>query len=287
MLNLKIVKFIAMKTKTLPLICAFIFALSNIVIAQEDDDWVTSRPSNESSETQTENTYDGSNDAEFANDEEYAAAYAKYKNEATSKAEINRQRTEGFARAFMLGIRGQGGTNTFFGTHSEGWTLGWQVGGGLIVKMPLGIKDLSVVPELTFNFRQYRYNEDTDYGTNDATIDIMMFEIPIMFRYTFEDNNIFVGLGLNIGLKLMGSSEFNMNVDIGEDKTYDNKIATSSVEVGGALDLGYMLSRYVHLNIRIVQCFTSLLNQTLVAQKEFLDSSLLTFNATFGATIFF
>lgn len=276
-----------MKTKTLPLICAFIFALSNIAIAQDDDDWVTTRPSKESSENTKDYSYDGSNDAEFANDEEYAAAYAKYKNEATSKAEINRQRTEGFARAIMLGVRGQGGINTFFGSKSEGWSLGWQVGGGLIVKMPLGFKDLSIVPELTFNFRQYRYNEDTDYGTNDATIDVMMFEIPIMFRYTIEDNNMFIGLGLNIGLKLMGSSEFNMNVDIGEDKTYNNSMPTTSAEIGGALDLGYMLSRYVHLNIRFVQSFTNLLINARCSQKEFMDSTLLTFYVTAGATVFF
>lgn len=277
-----------MKTKTLSLACAFIFALSSAVFAQDDsDEWIGS-DSDSRSQTETSSSYDGSTDSEFADDENYAQAYARYKNEATSKAEINRQRTEGFSRAIMLGFTAHGGTNTFFGTKSDGWSLGWEAGGGLLVKMPLGMKDLSVVPELTFNYRQYRYEETTDYGSNDATIDIMMFEIPIIIRYTFEDNNMYAGLGLNIGLKLMGSSEYNMNVTGGEDKTYNNTIATSGVEVGGALDLGYMVSRYVHLNIRVVQCFTSLLNQTLSDPKRgFRDSSLLTFYATGGISIFF
>lgn len=277
-----------MKTKTLSLVCAFIFALSSAVFAQDDDsdEWIGGG-SDSRNGTEESSSYDGSADSEFADDKDYAQAYARYKNEATSKAEINRQRTEGFSRAIMLGVTAHGGTNTFFGEKSDGWSLGWQAGGGLLVKMPLGMKFLSIVPELTFNYRQYRFDKKSDYGNNDATIDIMMFEIPIMVRYTFEDYNLYTALGLNIGLKLSGSSEFNMNLDEGNDKTYENTIATSGVEVGGAFDLGYMFSRYLSINIRVVQCFTSLLNQTLVAQKEFMDSTFLTFYATGGINIFF
>ncbi|MBP5440898.1 MAG: outer membrane beta-barrel protein [Fibrobacter sp.] len=277
-----------MKTKSFSLICALVLAFSGTVFAQDDDsdEWIGGG-SETRSKPAASSSYDGGDDSEFADDEVYAKAYARYKNEATTKAEINRQRTEGFARSIMLGVRAQGGTNTFFGTNSEGWTLGWQAGGGLMVKMPLGFKYTYIVPELTFNFRQYRYEENTDYGTNEASIDIMMFEIPIIVRYNFEDYNLYAGLGLNIGLKLTGSSEFDMNLDVGNDKHYENTIATSGVEVGGALDFGYMFSRYVHFNIRVVQCFTSLLNQTLVAQKEFMDSSLLTFYTTAGINIFF
>lgn len=281
-----------MKSKTLSLICAFLFAISGTVFAQDDDsdEWIGSETetSVETSKKSTRSSsYDGSTDSEFADDEEYAQAYARYKNEATSKAEINRQRTEGFSRAIMLGVRLQGGTNTFFGENSDGWGPGWQAGGGLLVKMPFGIKDMYVVPELTFNFRQYLYNKNTEYGENDASVQVMMFEIPIMFRYALEDYNFYLGLGLNIGLKLTGSSEFEMHLDVGNDKKADNTIATSGVEVGAAFDLGYMFSRYVHFNIRVVQCFTSLLNQTLVAQKEFLDSTLMTFYTTLGMTFYF
>ena len=277
-----------MKTKTLSLICAFIFAFSGVVFAQDDDsdDWIGG-DSKSRSRPATSSSYDGGDDSEFANDEDYAQAYARYKNEATSKAEINRQRTEGFARSIMLGVRVQGGTNTFFGSNSDGWGLGWQAGGGLMVKMPLGIKDLFLVPELTFNFRRYLYEQDTDYGTNEASIDVMMFDIPIIARYVFEDYSLYLGLGLNIGLKLTGSSEFDMNIDVGNDKHYDNTIATSGAEVGGALDMGYMFSRYVHFNIRVVQSFTNLLIPARTAQKEIMDSTLLTFYTTAGINIFF
>ena len=277
-----------MKTKSFSLICALILAFSGAVFAQDDDsdEWI-SGGSESRSKPAASSSYDGGDDSEFANDEDYAQAYARYKNEATSKAEINRQRTEGFSRAIMLGVRAQGGTNTFFGSNSDGWSLGWQAGGGLLVKMPLGIKDLFIVPELTFNFRQYRYEQKTDYGTNEASIDIMMFEIPIIVRYVLEDYNFYLGLGLNIGLKLTGSSEFDMGLDIGNDKHYENTIATSGVEVGGALDLGYMFSRYVHFNIRVVQSFTNLLIPARTAQKEIMDSTLLTFYTTAGINIFF
>jgi hypothetical protein len=277
-----------MKTKTLSLICAFIFAFSGAVFAQDDDsnDWIGGDSDSRSRPAKT-SSYDGGDDSEFANDADYAQAYARYKNEATSKAEINRQRTEGFARSIMLGVRVQGGTNTFFGSNSDGWGLGWQAGGGLMVKMPLGIKDLFIVPELTFNFRRYLYEQNTDYGTNEATIDIMMFDIPIIARYVLEDYNLYLGLGLNIGLKLTGSSEFDMNIDVGNDKHYDNTIATSGAEVGGAFDFGYMFSRYVHFNIRVVQSFTNLLIPARTAQKEIMDSTLLTFYTTAGINIFF
>lgn len=277
-----------MKTKTLSLVCAFIFALSSAVFAQDDDsdEWIGGG-SDSRSGTEETSSYDGSSDSEFADDKDYAQAYARYKNEATSKAEINRQRTEGFARAIMLGFTAHGGANTFFGTKSDGWNIGWQAGGGLLVKMPLGMKNLSVVPELTFNYRKYYYEKDTEYGTNDATIDIMMFEFPIMVRYTFEDNNVYAALGLNIGLKLSGSSEFNMHLIEGNDKTANNSMPTTSAEIGGALDIGYMFSRYVSVNIRVVQSFTNLLINARCSQKEFMDSSFLTFYTTGGINIFF
>ena len=276
-----------MKTKSLSLICALILAFSGAVFAQDDDsdEWIGGG-SESRSKPAASSSYDGGDDSEFANDADYAQAYARYKNESTSKAEINRQRTEGFARSIMLGVRAQGGTNTFFGSNSEGWGLGWQAGGGLMVKMPLGFKYTYIVPELTFNFRQYRYKNNTDYGTDEATIDIMMFDIPIIVRYNFEDYNLYAGIGLDIGLKLTGSSEYTKDYS-GNKKPESNTIATSGAEVGGAIDFGYMFSRYVHLNIRVVQCFTNMLIPARTYQPEFRESTLLTFYTTAGINIFF
>jgi hypothetical protein len=276
-----------MDLKRLSVILATAFALSVPAMAQDDssDDegWATA-PSAESASGNDAPAYDGSTDSEFANDEEYASAYARYKAETTKKSEINRMRNEGFARAVMLGIRAQVGTNTFFGENSDGWKMGFQAGGGLMLKMNFMLKDLSLVPELTFNYRHYAYEKDMNIYTNTGSIDIFIFDIPIIFRYTFEDYNFYVGLGLNMGLKLNGTSEFKNGAGSG---TEDNTISTSGMEVGGAFDLGYMLTRWVHVNIRVVQCFTSLSNKSLMREDIFLESSLNTFYTTVGVSFLF
>lgn len=276
-----------MDFKRLSVILATAFALSVPVMAQDDvsDDegWATA-PSAESSSGDDAPAYDGSTDSEFANDEEYASAYARYKAETTKKSEINRMRNEGFARAVMLGVRAQVGTNTFFGENSDGWKMGFQAGGGLMLKMNFMLKDLSLVPELTFNYRHYVYEKDMNIYTNTGSIDIFIFDIPIIFRYTFEDYNFYVGLGLNMGLKLNGTSEFKNGA---ATESQDNTISTSGMEVGGAFDLGYMLTRWVHVNIRVVQCFTSLSNKSLMREDIFLESSLNTFYTTVGVSFLF
>lgn len=276
-----------MDLKRLSVILATAFALSVPAMAQDDssDDegWATA-PSAESASGNDAPAYDGSTDSEFANDEEYASAYARYKAETTKKSEINRMRNEGFARAVMLGIRAQVGTNTFFGENSDGWKMGFQAGGGLMLKMNFMLKDLSLVPELTFNYRHYVYEKDMNIYTNTGSIDIFIFDIPIIFRYTFEDYNFYVGLGLNMGLKLNGTSEFKNGA---ATESQDNTISTSGMEVGGAFDLGYMLTRWVHVNIRVVQCFTSLSNKSLMREDIFLESSLNTFYTTVGVSFLF
>lgn len=276
-----------MDLKRLCVILATAFALSVPAMAQndssDDEGWATA-PSAESTSENDAPAYDGSADSEFANDEEYASAYARYKAETTKKSEINRMRNEGFARAVMLGIRAQVGTNTLFGENSDGWKMGFQVGGGLMLKMNFMLKDLSLVPELTFNYRHYVYEKDMNIYTNTGSIDIFIFDIPIIFRYTFEDYNFYVGLGLNMGLKLNGTSEFKNGA---ATESQDNTISTSGMEVGGAFDLGYMLTRWVHVNIRVVQCFTSLSNKSLMREDVFLESSLKTFYTTVGVSFLF
>ena len=279
-----------MNISRLPILVSLVAALSLNAFAQDDDDgdWATAEDAarisgdSESAPPPETGTYDGSADSEFANDEEYASAYARYKAEGTKKSEINRQRNEGFSRTVLLGIRGQAGVNTFFGQNSEGWGLGFQGGAGLILKMNLGIKNLSLVPELTFNYRRYNYEQDMGVYTNEALMEVFMFEIPLVVRYTFEDYDFFVGLGLNLALKLKGSSEFTSS-----GGTHYNTVATSGMEVGGAFDIGYMLTRFVHIDLRVVQCFTSLLNEALVAEEMFYDSKLLTFNTTLGISVLF
>ena len=273
-----------MNLRIVPFLAAAMLAATAPSLADEFDDF-----DNDTSTSSTDNggteVYDGSAANEFADDAEYAAEYAQYRREKTSKAEINRQRAEGFARSILLGARASAGVNTFIGNETSGWGLGFQGSAGLLVQLPLGVKNLNMVPELVFTYRHYSYSSETDFGDNDASIDIMMFEIPLIVRYTFVDYNVFLGLGLNLGLKL--SSEFNQNIDMGEDKTYDNTIATTGFELGAAVDVGYMLTRWVQLNIRLVQGFTNLLNQTLNAERSFKDSNFLTSYASVGICFLF
>ena len=76
-------------------------------------------------------------------------------------------------------------------------------------------------------------------------------------------------------------------MDSGDDTTRDNTIKTNSFEIGGTADFGYMLTRWVHLNIRVTQGFTNLLNATINAERTFENSNFLTFYVTAGASFMF
>jgi hypothetical protein len=276
-----------MKSRALSILSSAVLAFALSAHADEFDDFDKDDNAVSAASKSSDDTYTGSTDDEFANDEEYAAAYARYKNEQTSKAEINRLRTEGFARVIQLGARVHGGINTFFGDKAEDWGIGFIAGGGIMVKMPLGIKNLSIVPELDFNYRHYDFETDTDFGTDDATIDMMVFEIPLIVRYTFEDMGFFTGLGVNLSLKLTGSSEYNQNFDGSNTVTDNNALVTSSVEVGGVFDLGFLLTRYINVDIRVVQSFTNILNKALVPEGRFQKANLLSFYTMAGVTYLF
>jgi len=275
-----------------------VIALSTSAFAQssDDDEWVSvDSNTSASSESNKSGSYDGTNDSEFANDEEYASAYARYKTQTTSRSEISKQRSEGFSQSVFLGARLQGGFNTFLGSKSDGWGAGWNVGAGLIIKMPFIVKNLSIVPELTFNYRQYNYEKDmNDLYTNKARINIMLFELPIMFRYTFDQYDFFAAAGLHLGLKLMGSAEYGSEPKAGVIADPDNnglksttEIATTNMEVGFAIEGGYMLTRNIHLNLRVVQSITNLLNHGLTVKQPFDEATLLTFYTNVGIAFLF
>ena len=268
-----------------------VLALSTSAFAQSDsdDEWVsadsapTAAPSGEA--------YDGTNDSEFANDEEYASAYARYKTQTTSRSEISKQRSEGFSQSVFLGARIQGGFNTFLGSNSDGWGAGWNAGAGLIIKISMFTKNFSLVPELTFNYRQYNYEKNMEVYTNKAKLNIMLFELPIMFRYTFDQYDFFAAAGLHLGLKLMGDTEFsseaNGGVVTGNVDKSTNTFVSTNMEVGLAIQGGYMLTRNVHIDLRVVQSFTNLLNQGLTVEESFMKSTLLTFYTNVGISFLF
>lgn len=276
------------------ILASMILALSTSAFAQssDDDEWVSAdSPSTSATSNTSTGSYDGTSDSEFANDEEYASAYARYKTQTTSRSEISKQRSEGFSQSVFLGARLQGGFNTFLGPNSDGWGAGWNAGAGLIIKISMFTKNFSLVPELTFNYRQYFYEKNMDVYTNKAKLNIMLFELPIMFRYTFDQYDFFVAAGLHLGLKLMGDTEFsseaNGDVVANNGSTSTNTFVSTNMEVGLAIEGGYMLTRNTHINIRVVQCFTNLLNQGLTVEESFTNSTLLTFYTNVGISFLF
>ncbi|MBR6453546.1 MAG: outer membrane beta-barrel protein [Fibrobacter sp.] len=271
-----------------------ILALSTSAFAQssDDDEWVSAdSPSTSATSNTSTGSYDGTSDSEFANDEEYASAYARYKTQTTSRSEISKQRSEGFSQSVFLGARLQGGFNTFLGSNSDGWGAGWNAGAGLIIKISMFSKNFSLVPELTFNYRQYYYEKNMEVYTNKAKLNIMLFELPIMFRYTFDQYDFFAAAGLHLGLKLMGDTEFtseaNGNVVANNTTKSTNTFVSTNMEVGLAIEGGYMLTRNTHINLRVVQCFTNLLNQGLTVEPSFTNSTLLTFYTNLGISFLF
>lgn len=276
------------------ILASLVVALSTSAFAQssDDDEWISAdSPSTSTTSNTSTSSYDGTSDSEFANDEEYASAYARYKTQTTSRSEISKQRSEGFSQSVFLGARIQGGFNTFLGPNSDGWGAGWNAGAGLIIKISMFTKNFSLVPELTFNYRQYFYEKNMEVYTNKAKLNIMLFELPIMFRYTFDQYDFFAAAGLHLGLKLMGDTEFtseaNGNVVANNTTKSTNTFVSTNMEVGLAIEGGYMLTRNTHINLRIVQCFTNLLNQGLTVEPSFTNSTLLTFYTNVGISFLF
>ncbi|WP_173474778.1 porin family protein [Fibrobacter succinogenes] len=270
-----------------------VLALTTSAFAQssDDDEWVSVDSPRPATSENNSSSYDGTNDSEFANDEEYASAYARYKTQTTSRSEISKQRSEGFSQSVFLGARLQGGFNTFLGSNSDGWGAGWNVGAGLIIKISMFTKNFSLVPELTFNYRHYGYEKDMEIYTNKAHMNVMLFEIPLMLRYTFDQYDFFVAAGPSLGLVLTGDAEFSSEakggVVSGNTDKSTNTFRPANMELGLAIEGGYMFTRNFHMSIRVFQSFTNLLNQGLTVEESFMKSTLLTFYTNVGISFLF
>lgn len=225
-------------------------------------------------------------DVETEEPEDKSDTYDRY---ITENAQQYQARKEGFSRSIQLGFHVAGGMNTFFGKKSDGWDLGYLLNGGIMVKLPAGVRHLNLIPELDFGYRNYGYEGKSDYAKNEATIDMFLFEIPIILRYSFDDDGFFAGIGANLGLKLSGSSEFkykyNSDIVIKDDETSGtrhNTLPSAGVELGAIANLGYNINRWFAIDLRVVQSFTNLLNADNVAEKNFTKSDLLSFYTTLG-----
>lgn len=202
-------------------------------------------------------------------------------------------RKEGFSKAVQLGVHAAGGINYLFGKKTDGWGIGYEINGGIMVMLPL-YRRLSLATELDFGYRHYSYEDDTDYSHNEAGIDLYLFEIPVMARYTFDDEGFFVGLGFNLGLKLNGYSEYkfdyNNDVKIDDEETSgkrNNTLPTAGVEIGGIFNLGYNITSWMAVDVRVVQSFLNLLNESNVAETSFTDAYWMSFYTTLGVAFMF
>ena len=203
-------------------------------------------------------------------------------------AEMYRARKEGFSRSIQIGLRAAGGMNTVFGKKSDDWGFGYQAGGGILVRLPIGIRHVSLVPEIDFVYRKYNYESKNEYSKTEGHLDYMLFEIPILLRYTFDEDNFFVGIGMNLDLKLTGSSEVTQKTkETGEKDKRKNTLPSSGVELGGVFNVGYAINRWLIADIRVVQCFTNLLNEDAIAESSLSKAHLYTFYTSLGLTFVF
>lgn len=209
---------------------------------------------------------------------------------ATFVSESNddyRARKEGFSKSIQFGFRaGAGISLNLLGSHTDGWNVGLDLEGGAIAKLPLS-HFISVAAGLDFSYRTYSYEADTDYGHNEASISEMLFEIPVFAQYNFDQGGFFVGLGANIGLKMQGETEFKQTIDT-KNKHYKDKrhntMPTTGVELGGLMDIGYVVSKSIIIDLRLVQNVTNLLNSEVLAESSLLKTKLRTSHATLGVT---
>lgn len=222
-----------------------------------------------------------SNTADYFDDEDSRPTFVN------ETAADYRARKEGFSKSIQFGFRAAGGISlNLLSKHTEGWNVGMDLEGGASAKLPLG-NDFMVAAGLDFGYRTYSYEADTDYGHNEASLSEMLFEIPVFLQYNFDEDGFFVGLGLNVGLKMSGETEFKQTIDTKEKHYKDkrnNTMPTAGVELGGLLDLGYVVNKHIVVDLRMVQNLTNLLNQDVIAESTLMKTKLLTSHATLGVT---
>lgn len=197
-----------------------------------------------------------------------------------------RARKEGFSKGMQFGVRAQVGINKNLGSKASDWNIGPELGAGIMAKLPLG-RSFAVSTELNFSYRHYGYDGKSDYGKNEASIDEMLFEIPVIAQFVFDEDGLFIGVGPNLGLKMSGDSEFNQTIDFEGTKTKDkrsNTVPTVGVEIGALLDVGCAINRWLVLDLRVIQNFTNLLDLDLIAESALMHSKLYTMHVGFGAT---
>lgn len=233
----------------------------------------------DSAVTIQDSTADSLKYAEFFDDEDSRANYIE------ENASEYRARKEGFSKSIQFGFRAGAGVNlNLLGKEVDGWNPGFDLEVGAIAKLPLG-NDFSAAAGLDFGYRRYSYEADTDYGHNEATASEMLFQIPAFFQYSFDEDGFFIGIGVNVSLKMHGETEFKQTIySKNKEAKRSNTMPTTGVGFGGLLDLGFSVSKNLTLDLKVVQNLTGLLNRDVIAESWLMNTKLFTSHATLGVT---
>ena len=227
-------------------------------------------------------------------------AYDHYTNE---NADITRASREAFSSGFALGFRLGGGVNIIrLGEEVSNWQIGYEATAGIVAQSKIGSESFFATVGLTFSYYHYRYEADLEYKETDedndvdwseedkATLDVALFEVPIVFKYLIGGGSLSFGLGGSLGLKLTGSSEFKQTIYTSNstevDPPHDNTLPTAGLEASGIVEIGYVVSKNFTIDLRLHQRFTNLLNMDVVAETSMLKSKLYGTHGTIGFSLF-
>lgn len=218
--------------------------------------------------------------------------YDRYIND---NSDISRASREGFSSGFTLGFRVGGGFNMMLlGEETDDWIIGYGANASIVTLTKLGASGLYTSAELAFGYYRYRYEaklDEEDYSEEDeATLNVVLFEIPLILKYAIGGGNLTLGLGVDIGLKLTGSSKFKQTIETSSltevDSSDDDLLPTALVEFGGIFEIAYSVNRNFTIDLRILQRITNLLNQDVVAVTTLKDAKLLGTHASIGFSLF-
>jgi hypothetical protein len=120
----------------------------------------------------------------------------------------------------------------------------WMFNTGVLVKSPMGTKDLPV-------YEIGDPNIDAAFEGGKRSINLGYFNVPIMMKYQFK-NHLYVKAGAQLGLMNKASDEFTQSVDDGDlEYTIKNRDNYHPIDAGAAVGLGYRLMGGNGMNIGI------------------------------------
>ena len=151
---------------------------------------------------------------------------------------------------------------------------------------------------LQFSYFRYRYEANDDFEYDDysekdeAQLNVILFEVPAIVKYTLESNDITIGAGVNLGIKLMGSSNFDQTISTSTNTDHvsskDDPLPTAGVELSGIVEFGYLVNGNFSVDLRFLQRFTNLLNNDVVEVSEIdlKKAALYGFHVTVGFSLY-